>query len=134
MSGTVEINGRNATTGQPEAIDVVNGAARVSDAGTAPTAIGEVKVCAAAPGSGVATEAVDSSSRVLSFKNLSTTAAEYALLGFGTSIVDAETNRDAGQIVCRANESDSVRIPSDATHYSWKSASGTPSLWIGQGA
>lgn len=32
MSGTVEINGRNATTGQPEAINVVNGAAHVSTA------------------------------------------------------------------------------------------------------
>ena len=133
MPTTVSVTQIDTTTGKERAQESTAGAGHVTTVGTAPTSVGAIKTTATAPATTTAAEAIATGSRSLAYKNLSATTAQYCLLGFGTSIVDAETNRDAGQMVCAAGESAEVRIPTNATHYAWKSASGTPSLWIGQG-
>lgn len=110
----------------------VGGRNLVVDYGMAPTSIGNIKATATAPSAGTAVEAFATGARGLEIKNLSTTAAEYLILGQGTSQVNAEANRDAGQYVVRANETAKIKRTPGATHYAWKSASGTPSAFIGQ--
>lgn len=111
-----------------------DGSASVADFGTTPSSYFGLVTTANAPTTGVATYAIATGSKNLEYKSLSSASAEYCLLGFGTSVADAETNRDSGQVIIKAGEIGSERMPSNATHYSIKSASGTPVVQLAQKA
>lgn len=100
--------------------------------GPMPSSIGNIKSSTTAPSAGTAVEAFASGSVGLIIKNHSSVAAEYIIIGLGSSEVEAETNRDAGQLTVLASSVERIRRDSNVTHYAWKSASGTPSAYIGQ--
>jgi len=113
---------------------VVNGAARVLSA-TAQSSYGDIKTCIAAPAAGAQVQAFAIGSAELRAKNGSATAAEYVIIGFGESETAAEANRDGtNMLVVLAGESWEDRKSANETHYAWKSATGTPVLWLGEGA
>jgi hypothetical protein len=110
-------------------------ARRVSDIGTAQSSYGDVKTCVAAPAAGAQVQAFAAGSTELRAKNGSATAGEYVIIGFGESEAAAEANRDGtNMLVVLAGESWEDRKSTNETHYAWKSATGTPLLWLGEGA
>lgn len=100
---------------------------------TAQSSYGAIKTTATAPATTVAVQAFATGTATLTMSNLSTTAAEYCIIGIGESLLDAEANRDGSEtIVVRANSDLEKRVPAGATHYAWKSASGAPALYLGE--
>ena len=102
------------------------GSVGVSQVGDTPSSLFETVVTAAAPATGVATFALDPDTRALEYKSLTAVAAEYCWLGFGETVIEAEANRDANQVLIKAGEIGKERVPSGMNYYSVKSASGTP--------
>ena len=135
-SGFVSVPGSQDSSSPEQKLKkpITNGAEGVISSGAAQSSYGTTKVCATAPSAGTAVQEIADGSTVLSVKNLDSTAANYAIIGFGTSAANAEANRDATNMwVVEAAGSDSKRIPVNATHYAWKCAAGTPTIWLGEG-
>lgn len=118
-------------SGRPE---VKNGATRVL-AVTAQSSYGDIKTCVSTPAPGAQVQAFATDSSELRAKNLSATVGEYVIIGFGESEAAAEANRDgANMLVVQAGESWKDRKSVNETHYAWRSATGAPVLWLGEGA
>jgi len=100
---------------------------------SAPSSYGAVKTTATSPATTTAVQSFATGSVTLTISNMSLTAAEYCIVGIGESLLDAEANRDGTEaIAVGAGQSVEKRKTSNATHYAWKSASGTPALYLGE--
>lgn len=102
------------------------GAVHILDAGLAPSSYFDLVTTEVAPLSGVATYPLATGVKAIEYKSLSEVPAEYCLLGFGVGFTDAEASRDAGQVIIKAGEIGSERVPELASHVSIKSIFGNP--------
>ena len=135
-TGKVLVPGSRQSDSEQENVfrKITDFADHVTDAGTARSSYFDLITTAVSPASGAATYAIATDSRKLSWNSLTSTAAEICYIGIGTSIEDAEANRDAAQIIVKAGEIGDTRFSDNAKHYSIKSVSGTPQVHLAQEA